>query len=94
MLYSRLYQNGVPWSFYVTNEYEDRDVGDNLAIHVEREGNDEVFPEWWLPDVACEKSFGFSEDDLLVIEKFLQNNESILWDDRRKEMRVHAKSLA
>ena len=94
MLYSRLYKNEVPWSWYITQQKDDRDGGDNLAKRDERGDDDNAFSEWRLPDVACEKSFGFSEDDLLVIEKFLQDNESIIWDDWRKEMREHAKSPA
>ncbi len=94
MLYGKMYQNDVPWSFYITKLYEDRDGGENLAIRVEREDNPDAFSEWRLPDVACEKSFGFSEDDLFEIEKFLRNNESIMWDDYRKELKKHAESIA
>jgi len=78
-------KDGVYLNVYVTKEYEDRDGGNNLAIRIEQKEHEDNFCEWRLPDMTCLKSFGFSEDDLFGIEKYLTVNESIIWDDWREQ---------
>ena len=95
MLYSEMNTKSGWWRFYIVNRYEDRDGGDNLSIRVEKENDASAFSDWRLPDVSCTKSFGFSEEDLLEIENFLRDNESIMWDMvNRKEGTDHAAGAA
>ena len=85
MLYSTfLLKDNIHLNVYVFREYEDRDGGINLAIRIEQEDHAENFSEWRLPDVACVKSFGFSESDTFNIEDYLTTNESIILDDCRE----------
>lgn len=84
MLYATfLLRDKIYLNVYVMNEYEDRDGGNNLTIRIEQKQYEENFCEWRLPDVTCIKSFGFSEEDLFGIERYLILNESIIWDDWR-----------
>ena len=93
MLYSKVNMHDGWWDFYIVRQYEDRDGGDNLSVRVEKESDSTAFADWRLPDIACEKSFGFSEEDLLESENFLRNNESIMWDMYREQGdRNHAAS--
>ena len=84
MLYSTLFRKGKTLEFYIVNQYEDRDGCMNLTVRVEEAEDRSHFCEWRLPDVSCYKSYGFSEDDIFGIERYLRNNESIMWDDWRE----------
>ncbi len=90
MLYARVYFKDDVWEYHITKEYEDRDGGSNLAVRIERKQDPRAFCEWRLPDVICDKSFGFSEQEILDIEDYLRDNESIMWDDYREEALKHA----
>jgi len=74
-------RDSVYLNLYVMSEYKDRDGGDNLSLRIEDRDNVDNFCEWRVPDVACFKSFGFSETDLFKIEDYIRDNESIIWDD-------------
>ena len=87
MLYSRIYLDDDAWEFHILRMFEYRDGGQNLAVRVERKNNPKAFCEWRLPDVISDKSFGFSEQEILYMENYLKNNESIMWDDYREEMK-------
>lgn len=85
MLYATfILKENVYLNVYIMKEYQDRDGGDNLTIRIEQKGQEEHFCEWRLPDMACYKSFGFSELDIFKIEEYLTLNESIIWDDWRE----------
>ena len=77
-------------NLYIMNEYKDRDGGNNLSLRIEDRDNADSFCEWRLPDVACSKSFGFSENDLFKIEDYIRANESIIWDDWKEN--AHART--
>lgn len=86
MLYATfILKDNVYLNVYVMKEYEDRDGGINLNIRIEQKDAEENFCEWRLPDMACCKSFGFSELDLFKIEDYLTVNEAIIWDDWREQ---------
>ncbi len=86
MLYATfILKEGMYINVYVMKEYKDRDGGTNLTIRIEQKGKEENFSEWRLPDMACCKSYGFSELDLFAIEDYLTVNESIIWDDWREQ---------
>ncbi len=91
MLYATDYVQGDAWMYYITKEYEDRDGGWNLSVRVERKKDVKAFAEWRLPDVVCDRTYGFSEQELLEMEEYLRDNESIMWDDYREEGEAHAR---
>lgn len=86
MIYSKLFWDDKTLEFFIVNQYEDRDGCINLTVRVEESEDRNHFCEWRLPDVSCYKSFGFSEDDLFKIRRYIQNNESIMWDDWREDL--------
>jgi len=42
------------------------------------------FAEGSIPHFIFNKTFGFSEDELLQLERYLRNNASLLWDMARE----------
>ena len=90
MLYSKIFkENGDVICYYLMKAFEDRDGGDNISIRVENEANQDAFAEWVVPAVVCNKAFGFSEDDLLDMEDYIEHNEVIIWDMAREEGMLH-----
>ena len=85
MLYANIFTETGSIEFHAVREYEDRDGGKNLLMHIERSEDRKSFSDWRLPDISCIKSYGFSEDELFRIEDYLAANESIIWDDFRRE---------
>ena len=51
------------------------------------------FSEWRLPCIANTKAFGFSEDDIMMQERYLRNNMPLIWEmarEKEKEMQKSA----
>ena len=51
------------------------------------------FSEWQLPCIANTKAFGFSEDDIMMQERYLRNNMPLIWEmarEKEKEMQKSA----
>lgn len=91
MLYATFWlRDSMYLNLYVMSEYTDRDGGNNLSLRIEERDREENFCEWRLPDVACSKAFGFSENDLFKIEDYIRANESIIWDDWKEQ--AHART--
>lgn len=88
MLYSKIFTDKGTLEIYVVREYEDRDGGDNLAIHVECAEDRARYSDWRLPDLVCTHSYGFSEDEIFAMEDYLRDNESIIWDDWREAKQI------
>lgn len=42
------------------------------------------FSEWQLPCIANTKAFGFSEDDIMMQERYLRNNMPLIWEMARE----------
>lgn len=58
---------------------------DEITVYFERAGeNGFDFAEGRLPENMFYKSYGFSEDELLRLNKYLRNNEAIIWDIARE----------
>jgi len=85
MLYSKIFLPKGTLEIHVVREYEDRDGGDNLVVHIECAENRECQADWRLPDIYCTHSYGFDEDERFQQEDYLRNNEAIIWDDWRRE---------
>lgn len=84
MLYSKLFTKNGTIEIHVVREYEDRDGGDNLMIHVECAEHRERQADWRIPDIYCTHSYSFTEDEQFRMEDYLRNNEAIIWDDWRE----------
>ena len=89
MLYATFWlRDSVYLNLYVMSEYKDRDGGDNLSLRIEDRDNVDNFCEWRVPDVACFKSFGFSETDLFKIEDYLNHKLILKADDEYEVIEV------
>ncbi len=53
---------------------------DSITVYFERANqNGFDFAEGTLPEIHFNKSYGFSEDELLQFEKYLRNNSFLIW---------------
>ncbi len=89
MIYSELYNFGEKKSTLVVmilKLTEDRDGAEHVAMRIEKPEEAESFAEIFLPEFYCRKSYGFSEQELLEINKYLLHNEAIIWEIARGEM--------
>ena len=83
--YSTVYTcEGSPRTFSVSDIEDDTFRGEELFVRVEREsprGFD--FAEQRLPSRTWVKCFGFSEDELFELDRYILNNQALLWDHAR-----------
>ncbi len=85
MLYAKIFRDdGQTICYYIVRMYEDRDGGDNIIIRVESEQAQEHFAEFRLPDNYCYTAFGFSEDEIDDMRKYLLHNAPLIWDMARE----------
>lgn len=64
---------------------DDNDL-DIMQIRFER-ANDSGFDfaEGTIPHFTFQKTYGFSEDELMQLERYLRNNSSLIWDMAREK---------
>ena len=65
--------------------------GESIVVHIERateKGFD--IAEFLLPSVSCTKCIGFSEDELIQLKKFVQNNSALIWEIAREDGEIIA----
>lgn len=63
------------------SDIEERNGFDEITVYFERPNETGFdFAEGRLPDNLFYKSFGFSEDELLQLEKYLRNNAPLIWE--------------
>ena len=55
-----------------------------VIIRVENEQVQEHFAEFRLPDNYCYTAFGFSEDEIDGMRKYLLHNAPLIWDMARE----------
>lgn len=92
MLYSKIFADeNRTICYYIMRMYEDRDGADNIIVRVEVEEDPDAFAEFRLPGEHCYKAFGFSEEELLKMERYLLRNAVLIWDDAREGL-AHAKT--
>ena len=46
--------------------------------------------EFLLPSFTCRKCTGFTEDELLKLEKFARNNSALIWEVAREDGEIIA----
>lgn len=57
------------------------EIYDTVNLHFERPNESGFdFLDMTLPGEIVQKSFGFSEDEILHLKKYAKNNSSLIWD--------------
>lgn len=71
--------------------YSSHTRGESIVVHMERATVDGFdVAEYILPSFSCQKVSGFSEDELLGLEKFLRNNSALIWEIAREDGEIIA----
>jgi hypothetical protein len=66
------------------SDIEERNGFDEITVHFERPNkNGFDFAEAKLPQNTFYKTYGFSEDELFQLEKYLVNNAFLIWEIAR-----------
>lgn len=62
------------------SDIEERNGFDEITVYFERPNDNGFdFAEGKLPENQFYKSFGFSEDELIKLNKYIRNNASLIW---------------
>lgn len=62
------------------SDIEERNGFDEIIVYFERPNDNGFdFAEGKLPENQFYKSFGFSEDELIKLKKYIRNNASLIW---------------
>ncbi len=71
------------------SDIEEKNGFDEITVYFERP-NDKGFDfaEGKLPNNMFYKTYGFSEDELLELERYLRNNNSLIWEIAREKESV------
>ncbi len=71
------------------SDIEEKNGFDEITVYFERPNNDGFdFAEGRLPENLFYKSFGFSEDELIKLNKYIRNNASLIWKIAQDERRT------
>lgn len=84
MLYGEVFKDNYILSYYVLKIYTNRDGAEQLIVRTEKNNDPSAFAEFRLPSKNCFKSYGFSEDELMEMQKYLLHNEPLIWEDARE----------
>lgn len=64
---------------------EEKNGFDEISVYFERPNETGFdFAEGRLPEKQFYKTYGFSEEELLYLGKYLRNNESLIWEIARE----------
>lgn len=67
------------------SELQERNGFDVVDVHFERPNKSGFdFLDMTLPGEIVNKSFGFSEDEVLKLKRYAKNNASLIWDFSQK----------
>jgi hypothetical protein len=67
------------------SDMEDTPLGRKVRIYFERPNESGFdFAEGCLPSGLFNKSFGFSENELLRLQRYLKNNAPLIWEYAQK----------
>ncbi|MCD8023146.1 MAG: hypothetical protein LUF30_09305 [Lachnospiraceae bacterium] len=77
--------DGIVTTF--SNIEEDRDGFDHIAVRFERMNNVDGFDfaEGKLPETEIYKTYGFSENELLRLKRYMRNNSALIWKIAQRE---------
>lgn len=71
------------------SDIEERNGFDEITVYFERPNDNGFdFAEGKLPENQFYKSFGFSEDELIKLNKYIRNNASLIWKIAQDERRT------
>ncbi len=71
------------------SDIEEKNGFDEITVYFERPNGDGFdFAEGKLPNNMFYKTYGFSEDELLELERYLRNNNSLIWEIAREKESV------
>lgn len=71
------------------SDIEEKNGFDEITVYFERPNNNGFdFAEGRLPENQFYKSFGFSEDELIKLNKYIRNNASLIWKIAQDERRT------
>ena len=71
------------------SKIEEKNGFDEITVYFERPNeNGFDFAEGKLPNNMFYKSYGFSQDELLFLEKYLRNNAPLIWEIAREKAGV------
>jgi len=84
MLYGGVYKDDYLLEYHIVRMYETEDGAEQIIMRVEKNNDCRAFAEFRLPAKNCYKAFGFSEDELGEMERYLLYNEPLIWDDARE----------
>lgn len=68
------------------SDIEEKNGFDEITVYFERPNDNGFdFAEGKLPNNIFYKTYGFSENELLELEKYLRNNNSLIWEIAREK---------
>ena len=86
VLFMKNYYSKIDNITLIFSDIEERDGFDSITFRFERpneQGFD--FAEGRLPENMIYKSYGFSEDEMMQMEKYLRNNSFLIWEIAKEE---------
>ncbi len=67
------------------SDIEEYNGFDRITVYFERPNNNGFdFAEGKLPENQFYKTYGFSEDELMQMERYLRNNSFLIWEMARE----------
>ena len=71
------------------SDIEEKNGFDEITVYFERPNeNGFDFAEGKLPNNLFYKSYGFSQEELMFLEKYLRNNAPLIWELAREKAGV------
>ncbi len=69
---------------------EEKNGFDEITVYFERPNDKDGFDfaEGKLPNNMIYKSYGFSQEELMEIEKYIRNNAALIWEIAREKAGV------
>lgn len=68
------------------SDIEEKNGFEEITVRFERPNENSFdFAEGKLPNNMFYKTYGFSEDELLELEKYLRNNNFLIWEIAREK---------
>lgn len=63
------------------SDVEEKNGFDEITVYFERQNGESFdFAEGKLPNVLIYKSYGFSQEELYQLEKYMRNNAALIWE--------------
>ena len=86
MQFCKIYRDDGNICIFIMNMYEDESGMDKIEIRAEREDDPDIYAGVTLPGYYCHHAYGFSEQEILRLQKFLKNNAVSIWNMARENL--------